>query len=79
MEYFSDLVDDWVKFYMDEFTIHGNTFEEAKDNLEKVLASCVDTNLSLNHQKCHILMTKRVLLCHLIFLKGIQVDLKGSR
>ncbi|XP_059068671.1 uncharacterized protein LOC131859137 [Cryptomeria japonica] len=33
---FADLINDCVEVYMDDFTVHGNTFIEAKDNLEKV-------------------------------------------
>ena len=34
---FSDLIHDYVEVYMDDFTSYGNTFQEALDNLEKVL------------------------------------------
>ena len=34
---FADLVNDSIEVYMDYFTVHRNTFDEAKDNLEKVL------------------------------------------
>ena len=61
---------------MDDFTFHGNTVEVARDNLEKVLKWCIDTNLSLSHEKCHMLMTKGIVLGHLISSKGIQVDPK---
>ncbi len=37
---FPDLIHDCVEVYMDEFTVHGNTFEEALENLEKVLKIC---------------------------------------
>lgn len=36
--------------FMDEFTIYGNTYDEAKKNLEKVLKRYIDTNLSLSHK-----------------------------
>ena len=61
---------------MDDFIIHGNTFEVARDNLEKVLKRCIDTNLSLSHEKCHMLMIEGIVLGHLISSKGIQVDPK---
>jgi hypothetical protein len=44
---FSDLVHDCVEIYMDEFTIYGETFEEALSNLEKLLIRFQETNLSL--------------------------------
>ena len=37
LEIFVDLIHDWVEVYMDDFTTYGNTFQEALDNLEKVL------------------------------------------
>ena len=40
---------------MDDFTVYGNTFEEALENLEKVLKRCKETNLSLSHEKCFIM------------------------
>lgn len=73
---FANLVNDCVEVYMDDFTVHGNTYEEAKENLEKVLKRCIDTNLSLSHEKCHILMTEGIVLGHFISSKGVQVDPK---
>ena len=45
---FSDLVDDSVEIYMDEFTPYGNSFEEGLVNLEKVLERCKQTHVSLS-------------------------------
>ena len=61
---------------MDDFTFHGNTVEVARDNLEKGIKWCIDTNLSLSHEKCHMLMIEGIVLGHLISLQGIQVDPK---
>ena len=41
---------------MDDFTTYGQTFDEAKENLEKVLQRCKDYNLSLNSEKCFMMM-----------------------
>jgi hypothetical protein len=32
---FSDLIDECVEIYMDDFSVYGDTFKEALDNLEK--------------------------------------------
>ena len=32
---FSNLIHDCVEVYMDDFTVYGNIFEEALENLEK--------------------------------------------
>ena len=34
---FVDLIHECVEMYMDDFTTYGNTFQEALDNLDKVL------------------------------------------
>ena len=53
---FFDLVNDNVEIYMDDFTPYGNSFEEALENLEKVLKRCKQTHLSLSTEKCHMMM-----------------------
>lgn len=60
---------------MDGFTTYGNTFEEAFDSLNKVLQRCEDHNLSLNNEKCFMLMQEGVVIGHHVSHKGIQVDL----
>jgi hypothetical protein len=42
---------DCVEVYMDDFTVYGNTYQEALDNLEKLLIRCQEMNLSLSHEK----------------------------
>ena len=42
---FSDLIHTYVEVYMDDFTVYGDSFEEALENLEKVLIRCKETNL----------------------------------
>jgi hypothetical protein len=48
---FVDLIQDCVEVYMDEFIVYGNTYQEALDNLEKVLIKYQEMNLSLSHEK----------------------------
>ena len=45
---------------MDEFMAYGNTFQEALENIEKILIRCQETNLSLSHKKCKMLLTERI-------------------
>eukprot|EP00253_Pinus_taeda_P028167 PITA_28167 len=71
---FSDLIHDCVEVYMDDFTIYGDSFEEALENLEKVLVRCKETNLSLSHEKCFMMFTKGIVLGHHISGDGIKVD-----
>jgi hypothetical protein len=71
---FSDLIHDCVEVYMDDFTVYGNTYQEALDNLEKVLIRCQEMNLSLSHEKCKMLLTEGVVLGHHVSSEGIKVD-----
>ena len=60
--------------YMHEFTIYGDTFEEAKANVEITLKICQDYKLSLNSEKYFMMMEEGVVLDHFISSKGIQKD-----
>ena len=59
---------------MDDFTPYGDDFDQELETLEKVLQQHIDTNLCLNDEKCHMMMTEGVILGHYIFAAGIQVD-----
>jgi predicted RNase H-like HicB family nuclease len=41
---------------MEDFIVYGNTFEEAMENIEKVLTKCQERNISLSNEKCHMLL-----------------------
>eukprot|EP00253_Pinus_taeda_P014511 PITA_14511 len=60
---------------MDDFTPYGDAFETALINLEKVLERCVQTNVALSTEKCHMMMIEGIVLGHYIFVDGIKVDL----
>jgi hypothetical protein len=65
---------DFMEVYMDEFTVYVNAYQEALDNLEKVLIICQEMNLSLSHEKCKMLLTEGVVLGHHISSEGIKFD-----
>ena len=71
---FSDLIQNCVQVFMDDFSVYGETFQEALENLEKVLVRCQETNLDLRHEKCRMMFTKRVVLGHVVSQVGIEVD-----
>jgi len=58
---------------MDDFTVYGNTYQEALDNLEKFLIICQEMNLSVNHEKCKMLLIEEVVLGHHVSFEGIKV------
>jgi hypothetical protein len=59
---------------MDDFTVYGDDFQQAFNNLEKVLIKCRETNLSLSHEKSIMMLTIGIVLGHHIFSTGIRVD-----
>jgi hypothetical protein len=71
---FSDMVNDCMEIFMDDFTPYGINFDEALSNMEKVLKRCILSHLSLGTEKCHMMMSKGVVLGHYISYAGIQVD-----
>ena len=64
-----------MEIFMDDFTPYGRDFDEALENLKKVLIRCEQTQLSLSTEKCHMMMSEGVVLGHFISANGIQVDL----
>ncbi|RDX98294.1 Retrovirus-related Pol polyprotein from transposon 17.6, partial [Mucuna pruriens] len=71
---FSDLLQDSMEVFMDDFTVYANSFEACLSNLSKVLKRCIDTNLVLNFEKCHYMVTEGIMLGHLVSNRGIEVD-----
>jgi hypothetical protein len=71
---FYDLTHDYVEVYMDDFTMYGDDFQQALDNLEKVLIRCKEINLSLSHEKSRMIITEGIVLGHHISGTGIRVD-----
>lgn len=74
---FLDLISEGLDLYMDDFTPYVNEFEQALQNLEKIIERCVSTRLCLSNEKFHMMMTEGVVLGHYIFVAGIQVDLSN--
>ncbi|RDY06067.1 Retrovirus-related Pol polyprotein from transposon 17.6, partial [Mucuna pruriens] len=71
---FSDLLEDYMEFFMDDFMVYAKSFEACLDNLSKVLRRCIDNNLELNFEKCHFMVIEGIVLGHLVLARGIEVD-----
>ena len=57
MSMFSDLVEEVMEIFMDDFIVYGSSFEQCLRNLETVLQRCKDKHLALNWEKCHFMVT----------------------
>ena len=74
MSMFSDLVEEAMKIFMDDFSIYGSSFEKCLENLETILQRCQDKNLALNWEKCHFMVTEGIVLGHKIYAARLEVD-----
>ena len=74
MSMFSDLVEEVMEIFMDDFTVYGSSFDHCLNNLETVLQRCNDKQLALNWEKCHFMVTEGIVLGHKISATGLEVD-----
>ena len=51
MSIFSNLAEEVMEIFMDDFTVYGSSFEQCLHNLGTVLQRCKDKNLALNWEK----------------------------
>lgn len=61
---FTDMVEDSMEVFVDDFSIVGDIFEACLAHLGKVLQRCVETNLVLTWEKCHFMVRDGIILSH---------------
>lgn len=71
---FSDMNDKFLEIFIDDFTLCEKTFEDCLHHLTLVLKRCEETNLVLNWEKCHFMVTEGTVQGHKITAKGIEVN-----
>ncbi|RDX70965.1 Retrovirus-related Pol polyprotein, partial [Mucuna pruriens] len=71
---FSDLLQECMEVFLDDFTVYADSLDACLENLSKVLTRCIDTNLVLNFEKCHFMVTEGIMLGHLVSNIGIEVE-----
>ena len=74
MSMFSDLAEEVMEIFMDDFTFYGSSFEHYLQNLGTVLHRCQDKNFALNWERCHFMVTEGIVLGHRISVAGLEVD-----
>ena len=52
-----DLVESCIEVFMNDFSVFGSSFQSCLENMNTVLRRCVETNLVLNWEKCHFMVT----------------------
>ena len=71
---FSDIVEDTIEVFIDDFSVVGDSFEQCLSHLSEVLKRYEDCNLVLNWEICHFKVKEGIVLGHLISEKGIEVN-----
>ena len=56
MSIFSDLVEEIMEIFIDDFSIFGSSFKDRLKNLATMLQRCKEENLALNWEKCHFMV-----------------------
>ena len=74
MAIFHDLLGQQVEIFMGDFSVFGVSFDDCLFNLTFVLKRCRDTNLKLNWEKCHFMVTNEIVLGHKVSKNGLEVD-----
>ncbi|XP_057747304.1 uncharacterized protein LOC130966509 [Arachis stenosperma] len=68
------MVEKFIEVFMDDFSVFGNSYSDCLCHLALVLKRCQETNLVLNWERCHFMITEGVVLGHKISKNGIEVD-----
>ena len=71
---FFDFIPKIMEVFVDDFSVHGDSFDECLHGLTIVLRRCIETNLVLNFESCHFMVEHGVVRSHIISTKGIEVD-----
>ena len=50
--------------FMDDFSMHGNSYDNCIDNLSIILERCQQVHLFLNWEKCHFMVREGIDLRH---------------
>ena len=59
---------------MDDFTVHGDSFDECLHHLTLVPRISIETNLVLNLEKSDFMIEHGVVLEHVVSTKRLEVD-----
>ena len=56
---FSDMIEDTMEVFMDDFSVIGTSFDNCLENLKKNLERYEAHDLILNWEKCHFMVQER--------------------
>jgi hypothetical protein len=74
MSIFSDMIEEIIEVFIDNFSIYGKTFDNCLKILDKVLQRSEEKHIVHNWEKCHFMVREGIVLGHLVSKRGIEVD-----
>ena len=74
MSIFSDMIEEIMEVFMDDFSVYAKTFDHCVENFDRVLQRCQEKDLVLNWEKCHFMVREGIELKQLVSERGIEVD-----
>jgi len=74
MSIFSDYVERIIEFFIDDFTVYGDSFDKCLENLSLGLKRYIVTNLVLNYEKCYFMVEQEIVFRHVMSSHGLEVD-----
>ena len=74
MGIFSDMIEDILEIFIDDFSVFRDSYEGCLENLRRVMERCQGEKLVLNWEKCHFMVTQGIVLGHIVSREGIEVD-----
>lgn len=60
----SEFVEESMEMFMDDFSMFDNSYDVCLSNLENVMRKCEETNLVLNWEKFHFMVTEGIVSGH---------------
>ena len=79
MSIFSDMIEEIMEVFMDDFSVYGKTFDHCLENLDRVLQRCREKDLIFNWEKCQFMVREGIVLGHLVSERGIVWDRNGDQ
>jgi hypothetical protein len=70
----SDMIEQNMDVFMDDFSVYRKTFPECLKNLDRVIGRCAEKDLVLNWEKCHFMVREGTVLTHRVSEQRIEVD-----
>nr|GEY93339.1 putative reverse transcriptase domain-containing protein [Tanacetum cinerariifolium] len=71
---FQDMLETSMEVFMDDFLVFRDSFNSCLTNLKQTHIHYKQAHLVLNWEKCHFMVTERIVLGHKVSSKGLEVD-----